>query len=1583
MPLIDPCQTFVKNNIDLFSLVLLTSLKPARCSLVIDSASQKGIYVSDYCPSMQYCREGAHVMCMYYNANRVMGPHCYNAVNITMSPSLANQLLDVMNAIRSKIANGKETGKDDILLPRGYGIFRLKWDSELATFAQVLANQCLLRHDMCRATKRFPNPGQIVGLVRFTFPDWYLLHQPKGTPTPGLTDAKLVYAITHALKTWYAQKTSVTEQMLKSQPDWNQPSTSQAGRLYFEMIFGSTTHIGCGMSAYAEYNAKSQNTYNSIQLVCNYSSRPRKGGSSYNTEPPLPGLGYSPQCGCPPGTFEDADCLCNELVESTPPRAHEATCPDGETKGNCEPTLVLLPIFTMEDAPPEKLIEQAESIRDPLKNFILQRIDNGTSYPRSKMSLELADMFDDADREVIAAAVLYTSSIYRAPIPPPIFPKNVPDEPPAPPPRIPPRPAPRLSPQLPRAPMVPARPAPPPPPPARPPPDPPSPPPPPPRIPPPTPPPVVPPALDQINELIKAHNDLLEKEQSVKRRPTPKPQPKRPLTKKSSIFTRVAQFKLPGRKSMPSPFEVAKKDVPPRKDFSNLPKVVNDYLSRRSEFRRNSIEDKQNVDENHDIEEKKRYNTKLTDEIKQHIANKKLDEFKKRDDSPQPDEIKQRAEEKQRDDNQYEEIEHDEAKQQLEDSQRVEHKRDAKQHEDRQEKQRVEPKQEEESKQQQQNKPKETEAHTDAPVTETRLKKAEEKVINFNQYLREKDNNTKINTNNKDIDVKDDIDNKLMSLLDTLEKEVKHVALAGNEKEIFDAKIRKIYGTVVGDPVDLTTLKPIETNLGELKKPQHEPSIIKIPEENPQTQIRQIRNQESSLRGSPVLPLNSVMMQQSSPLAHNVIYRAPIPPPIFPKNVPDEPPAPPPRIPPRPAPRLSPQLPRAPMVPARPAPPPPPPARPPPDPPSPPPPPPRIPPPTPPPVVPPALDQINELIKAHNDLLEKEQSVKRRPTPKPQPKRPLTKKSSIFTRVAQFKLPGRKSMPSPFEVAKKDVPPRKDFSNLPKVVNDYLSRRSEFRRNSIEDKQNVDENHDIEEKKRYNTKLTDEIKQHIANKKLDEFKKRDDSPQPDEIKQRAEEKQRDDNQYEEIEHDEAKQQLEDSQRVEHKRDAKQHEDRQEKQRVEPKQEEESKQQQQNKPKETEAHTDAPVTETRLKKAEEKVINFNQYLREKDNNTKINTNNKDIDVKDDIDNKLMSLLDTLEKEVKHVALAGNEKEIFDAKIRKIYGTVVGDPVDLTTLKPIETNLGELKKPQHEPSIIKIPEENPQTQIRQIRNQEVEGKSGRNKNYEYLVQRKDKLIENYNQNKYIENIDANVFSDVEKKRDDAYDRKYNERYEQRYRNGEHKYMDDIDRKYSENLDRKYNENNLDHGKFDIRHKYVDNLNQKYHYTVDQKYDDNVTPAHRNQIKYDPKDVVEFREFKNNALTSAEENNIKYRNYDKFEKDIKPQGIIDRNLLRNKDERKHRIRDDGRRIKSVHAHNDLEDPLSLERRKYYQEKLDNIERKLRGTRNNRHRNDQVRNERPMRRMRPSRDGIQRTRSKSQTDFYMPERARFLHGF
>uniref|UniRef100_A0A2A4JYH5 SCP domain-containing protein n=1 Tax=Heliothis virescens TaxID=7102 RepID=A0A2A4JYH5_HELVI len=297
---------------DIITLILVI-IKATKCSMVLDAASQNTVYVTEYCPKQKYCKEGTHVMCMYYDPNQEFGPRCGDPIHIKITTTMVDKILEYVNEVRRRIASGTEKGMGNELLPKAFGMMKMQWDRELATLAQVLANQCLGgREDLCRSTERFPNPSQSIAIIHFTYPDWEYLKNNNGTEK-GLNEEKLTFALQRFIKSAHALKRTVNKDIIMDFPPINELPDTNA-KYYLNLIRGSATHIGCGLSAYSNYKIGDgeESIQNSVQVVCNVSDGPQIGEPLYNTNAPFPGGSYSKRCGCPKGYKETRGCLCEE-----------------------------------------------------------------------------------------------------------------------------------------------------------------------------------------------------------------------------------------------------------------------------------------------------------------------------------------------------------------------------------------------------------------------------------------------------------------------------------------------------------------------------------------------------------------------------------------------------------------------------------------------------------------------------------------------------------------------------------------------------------------------------------------------------------------------------------------------------------------------------------------------------------------------------------------------------------------------------------------------------------------------------------------------------------------------------------------------------------------------------------------------------------------------------------------------------------------------------------------------------------------------------------------------------------------------
>ncbi|XP_069362849.1 uncharacterized protein [Maniola hyperantus] len=230
-------------------------------------------------------------------------------------------------------------------------MFRLQWDPELSTLAQVWANTCTIGRDMCRATERFPDPGQVLGLTRFD-ENWIPVNARTVFNYTGFSLEKVKYGIHSTLRSWYRTKQDVHPDDI-TDPNYIWPK-HLSSNMFLEVVHGRVTHVGCGISVFIEfdYAISKEHTVNLfhhvVRVICNLSSRidstPRE-DRVYTTDPPTH-PGYTVKCGCPLGYDEDEDCLCYESG-----RKLSFSCKGKE----CKPAVVVLPIITVEKAPPSKL----------------------------------------------------------------------------------------------------------------------------------------------------------------------------------------------------------------------------------------------------------------------------------------------------------------------------------------------------------------------------------------------------------------------------------------------------------------------------------------------------------------------------------------------------------------------------------------------------------------------------------------------------------------------------------------------------------------------------------------------------------------------------------------------------------------------------------------------------------------------------------------------------------------------------------------------------------------------------------------------------------------------------------------------------------------------------------------------------------------------------------------------------------------------------------------------------------------------------------------------------------------------------
>ena len=175
------------------------------------------------CPNQTlYCKLGNdNTMCKYCG----IGSNCNDQVfNNEMTEAMKQEILDKHNELRAKVANGNEDGQ-----PSATNMNKLIWDDELASNAQLWADQCKFDHDPNRETIKYNGPiGQNLATAMKSWND-------------------MEWELSKKIQDWYDE--------VKDWPAANVGAFSTTGATgvighYTQLVWAETKRIGCGVIYY-------------------------------------------------------------------------------------------------------------------------------------------------------------------------------------------------------------------------------------------------------------------------------------------------------------------------------------------------------------------------------------------------------------------------------------------------------------------------------------------------------------------------------------------------------------------------------------------------------------------------------------------------------------------------------------------------------------------------------------------------------------------------------------------------------------------------------------------------------------------------------------------------------------------------------------------------------------------------------------------------------------------------------------------------------------------------------------------------------------------------------------------------------------------------------------------------------------------------------------------------------------------------------------------------------------------------------------------------------------------------------------
>ena len=177
-------------------------------------------------------------MCKYCG----IGPTCNNQVfDNEMTEAMKQEILEKHNELRAKVANGQEGDQ-----PSATNMNKLIWDDELASNAQLWADQCPDGHDSNRRTIKYS--GYVGQNMADSWNSRNNMHWGLGTK----------------VQDWYDE--------VKDWPAANVGAFSQAGATgmvghYTQLVWAETKHVGCGVIYYNDLSDEAKRyPYRKVQL---------------------------------------------------------------------------------------------------------------------------------------------------------------------------------------------------------------------------------------------------------------------------------------------------------------------------------------------------------------------------------------------------------------------------------------------------------------------------------------------------------------------------------------------------------------------------------------------------------------------------------------------------------------------------------------------------------------------------------------------------------------------------------------------------------------------------------------------------------------------------------------------------------------------------------------------------------------------------------------------------------------------------------------------------------------------------------------------------------------------------------------------------------------------------------------------------------------------------------------------------------------------------------------------------------------------------------------------------------------------